>query len=97
MKTNKIHRTIYNKTKKQSVHLLLKKASLSKPKQGWIQITIAGEPYERGFQHGYLLADQFKHIRKVLSFLVKTFFKKSLKEYIHDCSTLITPNIKKIL
>jgi len=25
--------------------------------QGWIYLHIEGEPYERGYQHGYLLAD----------------------------------------
>jgi hypothetical protein len=95
MSTTKNHRIRHNKTKKLSTKSLLSKASLHKPKQGWIQITISGEPYERGFQHGHLLADQFSHIRKVLSFEVKTFFKKNLKDYIRDCTTLITPNIKK--
>jgi hypothetical protein len=26
--------------------------------QGWIYLHIEGEPYERGYQHGYLLADE---------------------------------------
>jgi hypothetical protein len=95
MRTNKQTPARHNKTKKISEVALLEKSSLAKPKQGWIQITISGEPYERGFQHGYLLSDQFKNIHKVLSFIVKTFFNKSLADYTKDCSSLITPNIKK--
>jgi hypothetical protein len=29
-------------------------------KNGWIYIHIEGEPYERGFQYGYLIADEYK-------------------------------------
>lgn len=74
---------------------IIKKATILKPKQGWIQITITGEPFERGYQHGYLLADQFKHIRDVLSFVVKEMFHVGLSEYVKTCKKLITPNIAK--
>ena len=26
--------------------------------QGWIYVHVAGTPYERGYQHGWLLADE---------------------------------------
>lgn len=29
-------------------------------KNGWIYVHIEGEPYERGFQYGYLIAEEFK-------------------------------------
>ena len=74
---------------------IIKKATISKPKQGWVQITITGEPFERGYQHGYLLADQFDHIVNVLSFIVKQSFKVGLREYIGTCKKLITPKIAK--
>uniref|UniRef100_A0A6C0HHW0 Peptidase C45 n=1 Tax=viral metagenome TaxID=1070528 RepID=A0A6C0HHW0_9ZZZZ len=63
--------------------------------QGWIDITIQGEPFERGFQHGHLLAHHFKHIKHVLTFIIKNDFKKTLTEYEKDCAKLITPNIVK--
>jgi hypothetical protein len=74
---------------------LLKGSLISKMNEGWIHITIKGEPFTRGFQHGYLLANQFKHIHKVLSFIVKQDFHKSLTEYMKDCAKLITPKIEK--
>jgi len=64
-----------------------------KRKEGWIQITIKGEPYERGFQHGHLLSHQFSHIKTVLAFLVKTFFDITLTAYIEQCAKLIKPKI----
>jgi hypothetical protein len=84
-----------NHTKKLNTKLVLHGSTISKPSQGWIHITITGEPFERGFQHGYLLADQFKHIKTVLAFLIKKDFKKTLAEYEKDCAKLISPNIEK--
>jgi len=35
--------------------------------QGWIYIHIEGKPYERGFQHGYLLANEIvDHIKRMI-------------------------------
>jgi len=39
------------------------KPARCKDKDGWVYLHIEGEPYERGFQHGYLLA---KEIRQAL-------------------------------
>jgi hypothetical protein len=96
MKTKNIHRAISrnNHTKKLGTKLA-KGSTISKPNQGWIHITISGEPFERGFQHGYLLANQFKYIRTVLAFIVENTFNVSLTEYIQTCAKLITPNIAK--
>lgn len=34
---------------------------------GWIHVKIGGEPFERGFQHGYLVAEEFKDAWRVYS------------------------------
>ncbi len=96
MKTKNIRRTIRvnNHTKKNGIKLS-PGSSISKPHQGWIHITISGEPFDRGLQHGYLLANQFKHIHTVLTFIVKHTFNVSLSEYTQTCVKLITPNIAK--
>ena len=36
---------------------------------GWVYIHIEGAPYERGFQHGYLVAPELKEILKSLRYL----------------------------
>jgi len=38
-------------------------------RNGWIYIHIEGEPYKRGFQHGFLLAKEIKEIMDNLKFL----------------------------
>lgn len=81
------------KTKKKQIIDYLHGSIIEKSINGWINITISGEPYKRGFQHGYLLKTQFEYIKKVLSFLVKQSFNISLDKYTKTCKKLITPNI----
>jgi hypothetical protein len=38
-------------------------------KNGWIYLHIEGEPYERGFQHGYLVAPELEEILRSLDYL----------------------------
>ncbi len=42
----------------------LAKASRS-DESGWIHLTIGGAPFERGFQHGYLIAEEFREAWRV--------------------------------
>jgi hypothetical protein len=44
---------------------------------GWIYIHIEGEPYQRGFQHGYLVAPELKEILKSLEYL--TYWETGMK------------------
>lgn len=36
---------------------------------GWIYLHIEGEPYDRGFQHGYLMAQEIGEIKRSLEYL----------------------------
>ena len=38
-------------------------------KNGWIYVHIEGKPYERGFQHGYLVASELDGILESLKYL----------------------------
>ena len=39
-------------------------------KNGWIYLHIEGDPYERGFQHGYHMAEKLSEIFKTLDYIV---------------------------
>ena len=39
-------------------------------KGGWKYISIKGKPKERGYAYGYLCAEDFKDIQKMLNYLV---------------------------
>jgi hypothetical protein len=46
------------------------KNGISYDKNGWKYISIKGKPRERGYAYGYLCADDFKEIQKMLKFLM---------------------------
>ena len=74
-------------------------------KNGWIFLHIEGEPFERGFQRGYLTANEidefFKTITYILKFktakepdffveaAAKLFQKKVSKEYIEEMRGMV--------
>lgn len=81
---------VINKTRKyRKIH-----GKILEEKEGWVNIHIYGEPYQRGYAHGYLLYKQMKRSHKVLKFLVKQDFKVSLSEYISTCKKLLFHIIK---
>lgn len=58
---------------------------------GWKSVRIYGDPYERGFAHGYLLRDDIAKSVKSLTFLIKTFIKTTVAHYLQRCQTEIIP------
>ena len=45
------------------------KNGFSYEKNGWTYISIKGTPSERGYAHGYLIADKFKRIQEMMKFM----------------------------
>lgn len=68
---------------------------LQKQTEGWINITIYGEPYERGFAHGYLLKEELKRVKTVFPFLITDVIGESVSNYMKECNRLIKPILKK--
>ena len=46
-------------------------------RNGWVYVHIEGEPYERGVQHGYLLAPELEDILRSLKYL--TYWNTGMK------------------
>lgn len=63
-------------------------------KEGWVNITIYGDPYERGFAHGYLLKTELKRVLKVFPFLITDVIEVSVSNYMKQCTRLIKPILK---
>ena len=63
--------------------------------EGWKTVTIYGEPYERGYAHGYLLKNDLKRMMTTLAFLVKDELDISLSKYLRVCKDVITPVVKR--
>ena len=61
--------------------------------QGWIYLHIEGEPYERGFQHGYLVAAELQEILSSLGYL--TYWKTGMRWefFVSAAEKMFTPHI----
>jgi hypothetical protein len=62
------------------------KNGLSYEKNGWKYISIKGEPKERGYAYGYLCANNFKEIQKMLKFFMMESFGMEWEYFITEIS-----------
>jgi hypothetical protein len=60
---------------------------------GWIQIHIEGAPYERGYQHGYLLAPQIGDVLKTLKHITLFNTGKEFHFFVDSADKMFTPHI----
>jgi hypothetical protein len=61
----------------------------------WKILHVYGEPYSRGFAHGYLLRTELKSVLKSFPFMVKKHLEMSLPKYIQQCNAIMKPTIVK--
>lgn len=62
-------------------------------KNGWIYVHIEGEPYERGFQHGYLVASELDEILESLKYLTYWNTGKRWDFFVDAGEKLFVPKI----
>jgi hypothetical protein len=62
-------------------------------KNGWIYLHIEGNPTERGFQHGYLLAAEIRENIRLLS--TRWHYETAIewKWYVKNAGTVLTPKV----
>jgi hypothetical protein len=83
-------------SKKTVLRLSHNKTVKKNPKNtGWIQITIQGSPYERGYAHGKQLRHLFPRIKAILPFLIENQLEMEIHEYYNTVLTKIKPQIKR--
>ena len=58
------------------------KNGISYEMNGWLYVSIKGDPRERGYAYGYLVADEIKKIQRMLNFLVYEESGKKWEFYI---------------
>ena len=63
-------------------------------KNGWKHITIFGDPYKRGYAHGYLLSEDLNRVKLILPFIVEEHLKITFKQYMDDCDKHIYKIVK---
>jgi len=64
-------------------------------KNGWIYLHIEGAPYERGKQHGYLLAKELKEIKRSLKYLTMWNTGKEFSFFVENGEKLFANKIEK--
>jgi hypothetical protein len=64
-------------------------------KSGWKKVYIYGEPYIRGYAHGYLLFEELNRVKTVLSFIIKEQLNITIGEYMKKNKEVIVPIVKK--
>jgi hypothetical protein len=92
--TNKRKMSHKNQTRKQSLPIINGKI-LQENHEGWKIIEIHGDPYERGFAHGYLLHQEITTVLKKLPFAVNHEIEVSYRKYLATCKRIISPIIKQ--
>ena len=60
------------------------KNGLSYKKNGWTYISIKGKPKERGYAYGYLCANDFKEVQKMLTFLMMESYGMEWNHFIKE-------------
>ncbi len=60
---------------------------------GWIWLKTGGEPFERGFQHGYLIADEFKDAWRVYDAMTLQTTGLGLDFFVNKGAELHKPKI----
>ena len=84
-----------NITKKNIEPKPIIRGTIIEEKEGWVVAHIFGEPYDRGFAHGYLLKNELKRVINTFPFIVKEQLDVPLQKFINKSNKIIKPKIKK--
>jgi hypothetical protein len=86
------NKIVYNKTHKKINNKNICGKILKNDNEGWIELEIFGEPFERGFAHGFLLHKELERVIYIFPFLVKEHYKIDLDTFVKN-----TNNIKTVI
>lgn len=64
-------------------------------KNGWIFLHIEGEPYQRGFQHGFHLAKELADVMRTLDFYIYRQTGKSVAFFMEAARRMYLPKIEE--
>ena len=72
----------------------MKLAGARKDVNGWIYISVHGEPYVRGFAHGHLVAHELAEIMKMLEFIIHEDYGRTFSFFCEVSDDLFRPHIE---
>lgn len=71
------------------------KNGLSFEKNGWLYVSVKGDPKERGYAYGYLIAEEMKKVQEMLEFVVYEDYGRPWEYFIQEGERLLKEKIKK--
>jgi len=91
------HKKIKNVTFKRRLNTIVLpiQGEIQEVKSGWKKVYVYGEPYTRGYAHGFLLFEELTKIKTVLPFIIKDQLNITISEYMKKNKELIVPIVKK--
>jgi hypothetical protein len=84
----------YRKKKNKTMKKRKINGSIIDEKSGWKIVEIYGDPFKRGYAHGYLLSKELMKIQQVLPFIVKNQMNISFKKYMEKSKKVMYPIVK---
>jgi len=93
---NATRKQFYRKLSKTVKHRFNKEISgkIEGKKEGWRIVNIWGEPYDRGYAHGFLLKRELDEVFRVFPFVVKRELQTPFSEYVRTSNQMIYPVVK---
>lgn len=91
------HKKIKNVTFKRRLNTIVLpiQGEIQEVKSGWKKVYVYGEPYIRGYAHGFLLFEDLIRVKMVLPFIIKEQLNITISEYMKKNKELIVPIVKK--
>jgi hypothetical protein len=72
------------------------KNGLSYEKNGWLYVSVKGNPKERGYAYGYLIADEMKKVNKMLEFVIYNDYGRKWEYFIEVGKVLLKEKIMQL-
>jgi hypothetical protein len=70
------------------------KNGMSYEKNGWLYVSIMGEPRERGYAYGYLIAKEMKKVQEMLAFTIYQDYGQTWEYFIEAGEKLLKEKTK---
>jgi hypothetical protein len=71
------------------------KNGISYLKNGWVYVSISGNPYERGYAYGELISEDIKKVKELLDFMIYNNYGVQWSFFVEACQKYFVPKIKK--
>ena len=71
------------------------KNGISYKLNGWTYVAIKGDPKERGYAYGYLVAEEMKEVQRILNFMIYNDYGVKWDFFIRAAGKYFKPKIQE--